>query len=180
MLGYLPPTRHAAVRATLQRAYRSADLPTAKRQLEQLARQLEESYPSAAASLREGLEETLTILTLAVGDTLRRALATTNTIENLIGGLRQVHRNVKPWRGRQMMLRWAVAGIVEAQKHFHRYRGHKDMRALVNALRARDERLGLTAPHMQRRTGEAAAEFQQPTGHRRGLLNLGMAGSRYR
>jgi transposase-like protein len=144
VLGYLPPTRHAAVRATLQRAYRSADLPTAKRQLEQLARQLEEDYPSAAASLREGLEETLTILTLAVGDTLRRALATTNTIENLIGGLRQVHRNVKRWRGRQMMLRWAVAGVIEAQRHFHRCRGHKDMRALVNALRARDERLGLT------------------------------------
>jgi transposase-like protein len=145
VLAYLPPAKQGAARATLQRAYRSTDLAAAKRQLEHLARQLEDAYPSAATSLREGLEETLTVLTLNVGETLRRALATTNTIENLMGRLRHVHRNVKRWRGRQMALRWAVAGILEAQKGFRRCRGHKDMRALVNALRARDERLGLTS-----------------------------------
>jgi transposase-like protein len=145
VLSYLPPGRQSAARATLQRAYRSVDAATARRQLEALARQLEEDYPSAAASLREGLDETLTVLALNLGDTLRRALATTNTIENLIGQLRQVHRNVKRWRGRHMVLRWAVAGILEATKGFKRCRGHKDMRALINALRARDERLGLTA-----------------------------------
>jgi putative transposase len=145
VLSYLPPGRQSAARATLQRAYRSTEVATAKRQLETLARQLEEGYPSAAASLREGLEETLTVVTLNVGDTLRRMLATTNTIENLIGRVREVHRNVKRWRGRRMVLRWAVAGVLEAAKGFKRCRGHKDMRALLNVLRARDERLGLTA-----------------------------------
>jgi transposase-like protein len=148
VLGYLPPTRQAAVRAVLQQAYRSTDVTTATRLLEGLARQLEDAYPSAAASVREGLAETLTVITLGVGDTLRRMLATTNTIENLMSRLRHVHRNVKRWRGRQMALRWAVAGILEAEKGFHRCRGHHDMRALVNALRVRDERLGLTTtPH---------------------------------
>jgi putative transposase len=145
VLSYLPPGRQSAVRTSLQRAYQSADAAAAKRQLESLGRQLEDAYPSAAASLREGLDETLTVLALKLGETLRRTLATTNTIENLIGGLRHVHRNVKRWRGRKMVLRWAVAGILEAQKGFKRCRGHQDMRALVNALRARDERLGLTA-----------------------------------
>jgi putative transposase len=145
VLAYLPPRDQPVARATLQRAYRSPEMAASKRQLETLARQLEDDYPSAAASLREGLEETLTVLTLNIGVTLRRALATTNTIENLIGGLRHVHRNVKRWRGRHMMLRWAVAGILEAEKGFKRCRGHNDMRALVNALRARDERLGLTS-----------------------------------
>jgi putative transposase len=145
VLSHLPPGRQSAARATLQRAYRSSEGAPARRHLETLARQLDDAYPSAAASLREGLEETLTVLALNVGDTLRRALATTNTIENLIGRLRHVHRNVKRWRGRHMVLRWAVAGVLEAMKGFHRCRGHKDMRALVNALRARDERLGLTA-----------------------------------
>lgn len=145
VLAYLPPTKQAHVRTAMQRAYRSADATVAKRQLDGLARQLEDAYPSAAASVREGLEETLTVLSLHVGDTLRRALATTNTIESLMGRLRHVHRNVKRWRGRSMALRWAVAGILDAERGFRRCRGYHDMRALVNALRARDERLGLTA-----------------------------------
>lgn len=144
VLGYLPPCRQAAVRAQLQRAYRRPDVASARRQLEALAKQLESSYPSAAASVREGLDETITVLALGVGETLRRTLATTNTIENLMGSLRHVHRNVKRWRGRSMVLRWAVAGILEAQKGFKRCRGHHDFRALLNALRARDQREGLT------------------------------------
>ena len=148
VLGYLSPKHQPAARAALRRAYQHADPAVAKRQLLALGRQLETHSPSAAASLREGLEETLTVLALPIGDTLRRALATTNSVENLVGGIRLVHRNVKRWRSRGMMLRWAVAGVIEAAKGFHRCRGSRDMRALVNALRARDERLGLTrAPH---------------------------------
>jgi transposase-like protein len=146
ILSYLPPSRQAAVRTALQRAYHSADGLTARRQLDSLARQLETAAPSAAASLREGLEESLTVLALPVGVTLRRTLATTNTVENLIGSIRRVHRNVKRWRGRLMALRWAVAGIEEAAKGFRRCRGRNDMRALANVLRALDERLGLTTP----------------------------------
>lgn len=66
---------------------------------------------------------------------MRRMLATTNTIENLMGGLRHVPRHVKRGRSRAMVLRWAVAGILEAEKGFKRCRGHRDLRALVNALR---------------------------------------------
>jgi putative transposase len=144
IVSYLPATRQSWARAIVTRAYRSTDASQARRQLEGLARQLEDAYPSAATSLREGLEDTLTVLALPVGDPLRRALATTNTIECLIGRVRQGHRNVKRWRSRHMALRWAVAGLVEAAKGFHRLVGHKDMRALVNALRARDEQLQLT------------------------------------
>jgi putative transposase len=144
VVSYLPASRQSWARAIMRRAYRATDVGHARRQLEALAQQLEADYPSAAASLREGLDDTLTVLGLPVGERLRRSLATTNTIECLIGRVRQVHRNVKRWRGRHMALRWAVAGLVEAADGFHRLVGHRDMRALVNALRARDAQLQLT------------------------------------
>jgi hypothetical protein len=83
-----------------------------------LARRLEDRHPSAAASVREGLEETLTILTLRVSDRLRQSLATTNAIESLISRTRHVRRNVKRWRGGQMVLRWTAVAILEAVKAF--------------------------------------------------------------
>jgi transposase-like protein len=145
VLGHLPLSRQAGARATLREAYRSPDAAQARRRLESLARQLDAAYPTAAASMREGLEETLTVLTLPVSATLRRGLATTNTIENLIGRVRHVHRQVKRWRGRRMALRWGVAGVIEAAKTFQRFNGYADMRALINALRARDKHVGLDA-----------------------------------
>ena len=72
------------VRAITTRAYRHTDVATARRLLQDLARRLEDRYPSAAASIREGLDETLTVLTLGVSDRLRQSLATTNAIESLI------------------------------------------------------------------------------------------------
>lgn len=145
VLGHLPRHRHGYARTMLQRAYHSGNATQGRRLLERLATDLEEHYPSAATSVREGLDETLTILTLPIGETLRRALATTNTIESLISRIRHVHRQVTHWRGRRMALRWAVVGVVEAAKRFKRFNGHHDMRALINALRVRDEQLGLTA-----------------------------------
>lgn len=143
VLHHLPKHRQAWAQTILQRAYHSGNAEQAARLLEGLATTLDRHYPSAATSLREGLDETLTVLTLPVGDTLRRALATTNTIESLMGRLRAVHRHVKRWRGRRMALRWAVAGLHEATTHFKRFNGYRDMRALVNALRARDTEVGL-------------------------------------
>ena len=90
-------------------------------------------YPSAAASVREGLDETLTVLTLGLSDRLRQSLATTNAIESLISRTRHVKRNVKRWRGGQMVLRWTAAAILEAVKGFRRLKGHKDMPKLVAA-----------------------------------------------
>lgn len=140
---YVAKTQRPWVRARVQAALGAASQATARRQLEMLARQLDGRYPAAAASLREGLPELLTVLDLPVSGRLRRALVNTNTIESAIGYVRHVHRNVKRWRGPEMAVRWAVAGLVDATRGFKRVRGATDMRALVNALRARDKQLGI-------------------------------------
>ena len=105
---------------------------------------MDTAYPSAAASVRDGLDETLTVLGLGLSERLQRSLATTNPIESLLSRTRHVKRNVKRWRGGMMMvLRWVAAGVLEAAKGFRRVKGCQDMPALVAALRARDARLGL-------------------------------------
>jgi transposase-like protein len=145
IMEHLPDGQRAWVRAIVARAYTQTDVAAARRSLQDLARRLEDRYPSAAASVREGLEETLTVLTLALSDRLRQSLATTNAIESLISRTRHVKRNVKRWRGGKMVLRWTAAAILEAVKGFRRLKGHKDMPKLVAALRARDQQLGLAA-----------------------------------
>jgi len=141
---HLPEGQRPWVRAIVARAYKQTDVAIARRLLQDLARRLEDRYPSAAVSAREGLEETLTVLTLGLSDRLRQSLATTNAIESLISRTRHLKRNVKRWRGRQMVLRWTAAAVLEAVKGFRRLRGHKDMPKLVTALRARDQQLGLS------------------------------------
>lgn len=143
VLEHLPEGQRAGVRAILGRAYRQTDVTIARRLLQDLARRLEDRYPSAAASVREGLEETVTVLTLGISERLRQSLATTNAIESVIGRTRHVKRNVKRWRGGQMVLRWVAAGMLEAVKGFRRLKGYADMPKLVAALRARDQQLGL-------------------------------------
>ena len=142
ILEHLPEGQRPWVRAIVTRAYK-AEVATARRLLQDLARRLEDRYPSAAASVREGLEDTLTILTLGLSDRLRQSLATTNAIESLISRTRHVKRNVKRWRGGHMVLRWTAAAILEAVKGFRRLKGHKDLPKLVAALRARDQQLGI-------------------------------------
>jgi putative transposase len=142
ILEHLPEEQRPWVRAIVARAHQ-AEVTTARRLLQDLARRLEDRYPSAAASVREGLEETLTILTLGLSDRLRQSLATTNATESLISRTRHVKRNVKRWRGGQMVLRWTSAAILEAVKGFRRLKGHKDMPKLVAALRTRDQQLGI-------------------------------------
>jgi transposase-like protein len=131
------------VKAILHRAYSSDDVTKATRLLQDLARRLESAYPSAAESVREGLDETLTVIGLQLSSALRRSLSTTNAAESLISRTRQVKRNVKRWRGGQMVLRWVAAGVLEAVKGFRRVKGHKEMPKLVAALRARDQQLGV-------------------------------------
>jgi transposase-like protein len=142
VLDHLPERHRPWVKAILHRAYRSAEGATAKRRLQDLARRLDREHPSAAASVREGLEETLTSLALGLSEALRRSLSTTNAAESLISRTRHVKRNVKRWRGGQMALRWAAAGVLEAVKGFRRVKGYKDMPRLVAALRARDQQFG--------------------------------------
>ena len=143
ILEHLPEGQRPWVRAIVARAYKQVDVAAARGLLQDLARRLEDRYPSAAASVREGLDETLTILTLGLSDRLRQSLATTNAIASLISRTRHVKRNVKRWRGGQMILRWTAAAILEAVKGFRRLKGHKDMPKLVAGLRARDQQLGL-------------------------------------
>jgi transposase-like protein len=143
ILDHLPDRQRPWVKAIVQRAYHHADGVTAKRLLHDLARRLDTGHPSAAASVREGLEETLTVLSLGLSDALRRSLSTTNAAESLISRTRHVKRNVKRWRGGQMVLRWVAAGVLEAVNGFRRLKGHKEMPKLITALRARDRQLNL-------------------------------------
>jgi transposase-like protein len=145
ILEHLPEGQRPWVRAIVTRAYKQPEVAPARRSLQELARRLDDRYPSAAASVREGLDETLTVITLGLSDRLRQSLATTNAIESLISRTRHVKRNVKRWRGGQMVLRWTAAAVLEAVKGFRRLKGHKDMPKLVAALRARDQQLGITA-----------------------------------
>ena len=143
ILEHLPEAQRPWVTAILRRAYTHTNVKTAKRLLQDLARRLDTAYPSAAASVREGLDETLTVLGLGLSERLQRSLATTNAIESLLSRTRHLKRNVKRWRGGTMVLRWVGAAVLEAANGFRRVKGCKDMLALVAALRARDAQLGL-------------------------------------
>jgi putative transposase len=134
----VPKARQVYVRAALRRAYRAASAPAARRQLTALVRWLDTNgEAAAAASLREWLEETLTVLKLELPPTRRRFFATTNCIENLIGTLRHVSRNVKRWRGGDMRQRWLGLGLLRAAERFRRIKHRGELGALVTALAAR-------------------------------------------
>src|SRR5437879_3666673 len=150
ILDYLSDRERPWAQAILRRAYQASDVKTAHRLLLDLARRLEAEYPSAAESVREGLDETLTVLTLKLSARLRRSLATTNAAESLLSRTRHVQRNVKRWRSGQMMLRWVAAGVLEAVKGFRRVKGYADMPTLVAALRARDRQLGFVTASEER------------------------------
>lgn len=141
VLDQLPENLRTQVNAAMNQAYSAASYDTALRQLQNQARALEKSHPGAAESLREGLEETLTVKQLGLPERLARSLATTNPIENLNGTIRHVSGRVKRWRSGNMVVRWVAAGALEAQKGFRRLKGHADMPKLVAALRARDEQM---------------------------------------
>jgi putative transposase len=134
VLDHLPESKHAWVRAAIRKAWSAGSAEQARKRLLGLAEQLEEMHPGATASLREGLEETLTILRLNVSAALTRSLRSTNPIENLNGALKHLARRVKRWRGGTMVLRWAVTGILEAEKRFRRIKGYRDLPALSIAL----------------------------------------------
>jgi putative transposase len=99
-----------------------------------LAKEPDRTHPGAAASLREGLHETLTVLRLGVPPTLARTLRSTNVIESMISVCRDHAANVKRWRDGQMALRWCAAGMVEAAKQFRRVNGHLHLPTLRAAL----------------------------------------------
>jgi transposase-like protein len=131
---HLPKSKQKAVKAAMREAYKSTKVETAKRLLNNLARTLERDHPSAAASIREGLDETLTVMALGLPRALERSFSTTNPVENLNDRLRQIARRVKRWRGGSMILRWTAAGIFEAERGFRRLKGRAHMPKLLAAL----------------------------------------------
>jgi len=132
----LPERLGGPVEHRMRTAYHAASALDAQAQLEALARELDKTHPGAAASLREGLPETLTVLRLGVPPTLARTLRSTNTIESMISICREHAGNVKRWQDGQMALRWCAAGMVEAAKQFRRVNGYLHLPALRAALEA--------------------------------------------
>jgi putative transposase len=149
VLDHLPEGAKPHVRKAMQDAYALDDADKAKAKLERLAQSLDEQHPSAAASLREGLNETLTVLRLGIGPTLRKSLATTNPIESTFSTVRRVSRRVSRWQSGTMVLRWVLAGTMEAEKTWRRLMGKADMPKLVTALRRLD--LARVAPSSAKR-----------------------------
>ena len=121
MIERLPKPLHASVRKALRQAWELDDADKAERLLRNLARRLEQEAPGVAASILEGLDEMLTVNRLGLPAQLRRSLACTNSIENMMGTVRRVCRNVKRWRNAAMALRWTAAGMMEAAKGFRRF-----------------------------------------------------------
>jgi putative transposase len=132
----LPDALASVVAKRMRAAYRHSDPLVAQAELEALARELDRSHPGAAASLREGLVETLTIARLSVPPTLARTLRSTNCIESMIEICRDHAANVKRWQDGQMVLRWIAAGMGEARRQFRRVNGHLHLPALRAALDA--------------------------------------------
>ena len=130
----LPQHLHASVKKALRQAWDQDDANKAERLLRNLARRLEHEEPGVSGSILEGLEEILTVIRLGLPHELRRSLACTNIIENALGTVRQVTRNVKRWRHAEMALRWTAAGLLEAQKTFRRLKAYRQLPILRNAL----------------------------------------------
>lgn len=130
----LPQHLRPAVGRKMRAAYHADSALVAQVELEALARELAKTHPGAAGSLREGLEETLTVLRLNLPPTLARTFRSTNAVESMIGICREHAKNVKRWRDGQMALRWCAAGMIEAGKQFRRVNGHMHLQTLRAAL----------------------------------------------
>jgi len=136
LLAHLPQHRHTHVARALAEAWASDSAELGRRRLKTLIQWLERNgEESAAASLREGLEETLTVLKLDLPASLRGFLLTTNAVENLIGSVRRVTRNVTRWRSGDMIARWSALGAFHAEQNFRRVRGYRYLPLLARALR---------------------------------------------
>jgi putative transposase len=134
VLDHLPERDRPTVKQRLRRAWALEDHDRALGQLRVLARELDHSYPGAAGSLREGMEETLTLIRLGVGGNLKRTLESTNPCESMIEIVRRTQRNVKRWTSGEMALRWTAAGMLEAEGQFRKIIGYRDLATLVIAI----------------------------------------------
>jgi putative transposase len=132
----LPKHLHAPTKRALRQAWELDDADKAEKLLRNLARTLEREAPGVAGAILEGLDEILTVVRLGLPKELRRSLACTNIIENIMGSVRRVCRNVKRWRDASMALRWTAAAMLEAAKGFRRLKAKSQLPKLRAALLA--------------------------------------------
>jgi transposase-like protein len=164
---HLPQKHWAELSRQLQAAYQETDYALALKGLKTTARWLERLHPDAAASLREGLEETLTVVRLGVPELLRRTLATTNPIESAFSVAENVTARVKRWHDGDMRQRWCTAGLLRAERKFRRVKGHRQMPQLLKALdrlvlgKVLDENRKIASQSFK----EPPDHFQLPKGH---------------
>ena len=152
VIDHLPERHRPLVKQRLRRAWALDDHTRALDQLRQLASELDRTHPGAAGSLREGIEETITLTRLGVTGSLKRTLESTNPCESMLEIVRRTQRNVKRWSSGEMALRWTAAGMLEAERQFRRIIGYRNLATLVVAIeRDLDRR---HAPHTT--TREAA------------------------
>ena len=134
VIDHLPDEHKSAVKKKLQNAYAMSEYADAKRALERLHRELMELNPSAARSLEEGMEETLTVHRLRVPLKLRRTLASTNVIESAFSIVETVCRNVKRWRAGDQIERWVGSGLLVAERQFRKVQGYREIPSLLTSL----------------------------------------------
>jgi len=131
---HLPEAEQPQMRRRLRAAWNEPSYPQALEQLKRLARELDKEHPGAAGSLREGMEETLTVTRLKITGSLKRTLESTNPCESMIEIVRKTQRNVKRWSSGEMALRWTAAGMLEAEQQFRKIIGYKNLAVLVAAI----------------------------------------------
>ena len=131
VLDHLPERDREPVKARLRRAWAETDHDRALEQLNTLALELDHAHPGAAASLREGMEETLTVTRLGITGKLKLTLQSTNPCESMISTVRAIHRNVKHWSSGDMCLRWTAAGMLEAESRFRKVEGYRGLANLA-------------------------------------------------
>ena len=130
----LPEADRDRIRGRIRAAWALADPELARQRLELLACELDRSWPDAGGSLREGMEETLTLMRLGIDGQLAKTLGSTNPIESMIEIVRHTQRNVKRWREGDMRKRWTAAGMLVAEQQFRRVIGYRDLAKLVIAI----------------------------------------------
>jgi transposase-like protein len=134
VIDHLPQDHKADVKRKLQNAYALVEYSDAKRALDRLHRELMDINPSAARSLEEGMEETLTVHRLRVPEQLRRTLSSTNVIESAFSIVETVCRNVKRWRDGDHIERWIASGLLVAERQFRKVIGHREIPMFVSSM----------------------------------------------
>ena len=130
----LPERDRPQILVRIRGAWSLTDHHLARERLELLASELERTWPDAAASMREGMDDTLTLMRLGITGQLAKTLCSTNPCESMIEIVRYTQRNVKRWQDGDMRKRWTAAGMLVAEQQFRRIIGYRDLAKLVIAI----------------------------------------------